>query len=165
MTGIVIPVQGGRTAIVDAIDSDLVDCKWWINANNYGRIGGAIKKTKLAAGKWTNELMHRIVMRRILERDLLKSEEVDHINGNTLDNRRDNLRVANRSQNMRNRGKPTSNTTGYKGVYKRSDVGRWIAAIKVNGKQIHLGYFDTAEDAYDAYLKASVIHHGQFAHE
>lgn len=107
--------------------------------------------------------LHRMILSRKLERDLLPTEFVDHINGNGLDNRRENLRVATPSQNQHNSRKPKNNTSGYKGVYKRGN--KWCAAIAINYKTIFLGYHDTAELAHEAYCKAAIKYHGEFANE
>lgn len=90
----------------------------------------------------------------------------DHINGNGLDNRRCNLRYATRPQNSYNRG-PQSGRP-HKGVYKRSKeklTKPWIAALTVNKKSIHLGYFQTKELACAAYDAAARKYHGEFAYQ
>jgi hypothetical protein len=88
--------------------------------------------------------------------------KVDHINGNTLDNRRSNLRVCTNAENCRNCRKPERNTSGFKGVsLVRPD--RWTAQIRVNSKKIHLGTFLTPEAAYEAYCKAALELHGEFS--
>jgi len=103
--------------------------------------------------------MHREVARRM---GLDLSNEIDHINGDKLDNRRENLRSATRSQNKMNSGKPKNNTSGYKGVcwYKRGN--KWRAQIGINGKLKHLGYFEDKEEAAKAYKKAAEKYHGEF---
>lgn len=92
-------------------------------------------------------------------------DEVDHINNVRHDNRIANLRQATTSQNAMNRLRRSDNKAGYKGVrfYKRT--GRWMASIRVNGKQQHLGYFDTAKQAHIAYKEAARKHHGEFSRE
>ncbi len=105
---------------------------------------------------------HRIVM------DAPSGVCVDHINGDPLDNRRANLRFADKSENARNRGPDADNRSGYKGVYlhqgKRQPVGRpWVASIQVRRKRKHLGCFETAEAAYAAYCEAARELHGEFA--
>lgn len=89
--------------------------------------------------------------------------EVDHINGDILDNRWENLRIATHSQNGKNRGAPSNNTSGYKGVSFHRKNGKWRAAIHSEGKKYHLGYFNSAELASQAYEEAAKIHHGNFA--
>lgn len=85
--------------------------------------------------------------------------EIDHINGLPLDNRFANLRDEPHSVNMRNMVAPNRNsTTGFRGVSPSN--GRWLARIKVHGRQHHLGVFSTPEEAHAAYLRAKAEHHG-----
>ncbi len=92
--------------------------------------------------------MHRL----ILSAD--KTQQVDHINRNGLDNRRDNLRFATPSQNIYNRGLQENNTSGFMGVVWNASANKWQAQIGVNNRLKYLGLFLTKEDAGDAYLKA-----------
>jgi hypothetical protein len=92
-------------------------------------------------------------------------KEVDHINGVTLDNRRENLRVCSHSQNMHNRRlRQKNNKSGYKGVHWLARTKRWVAEIRVNGKSRHLGYFTEKTDAARAYDTAAAECFGEFAH-
>jgi hypothetical protein len=91
------------------------------------------------------------------------SYEVDHKNLNPHDNRWENLRIATRSENGRNRRKQKNNTTGYKGACYDKSRGKYISIIAVNGVQKNLGRFDTAEQAHEAYCKAAAELHGEFA--
>ena len=86
---------------------------------------------------------------------------VDHINGNKLDNRKSNLRMASWSQNCANRGLQKNNTSGFKGVTRIPE--RWRAAIKVNGKDYSLGCFDSREAAAKAYNEAATRFFKEFA--
>ena len=88
---------------------------------------------------------------------------IDHINGTKTDNRFANLREATRSQNMSNRGKLATNTSGFKGVTRRHDEKRWRAQIKVHGKIRNLGRFNTPEEAHAAYGVAAKKYHGEFS--
>ena len=90
-------------------------------------------------------------------------EQIDHIDGNRANNAIENLRPATNSQNQQNRAKQKTNTSGYKGVHWRKDAGKWQAQIAINGKRKHLGYFDTAEQAHEAYCKTAIELHGEFA--
>lgn len=80
---------------------------------------------------------------------------VDHIDGNPLNNAIANLRVVDKRGNAENmRAATSASKTGYLGVYKRGDTGRYAAQIKVAGRRLSLGCFGTAEGAYEAYIKA-----------
>lgn len=81
--------------------------------------------------------------------------DTDHINGNKLDNRRCNLRVATRSQNSANRKKNPKHTSKYKGVHWHNHTKKWKAEIKINGKKKYLGVFISEEDAAAAYDTAA----------
>lgn len=87
---------------------------------------------------------------------------IDHINGDPWDNRITNLRLATNSQNGMNRKTPKTNTSGFKGVTFNRASGKYVAQIKVRSKQIHLGYFGTAEEAHSAYVDAGANVHGDF---
>lgn len=85
---------------------------------------------------------------------------LDHRNGIPGDDRMENLQVATQSKNMWKRKRGRNNTSGYTGVYP-TPSGRYSACIAAHGKQYHLGTFDTAEQANDAYLEAKkVLHEG-----
>lgn len=94
---------------------------------------------------------------------LVTDLDVDHINGDPLDNRKSNLRPATRSQNNANKGLQSNNTSGYKGVSKFKLTGRFQAYIKKQNKRIHLGYFPTPEQAATAYNSAAKELFGEFA--
>jgi hypothetical protein len=89
--------------------------------------------------------------------------DLDHINGDGFDNRIGNLRLATSTQNHGNARTPKHNTSGLKGAYWDKRAGRWLAQIKHQRKQHHLGYFDTAEEAHAAYVEAARRLHGAFA--
>ncbi len=85
--------------------------------------------------------MHRLIM------DCPDGMDVDHINGDGLDNRRENLRIVTRSQNLRNRKTFKNSKSGFKGVIFNPVNGKWKAII-------NLGTFDTSEEAAKAYDEA-----------
>lgn len=145
-----ILIKPGCVALVDPIDADLAQFKWSIS-NGY------------AMRKRCTVVLHRIILERKINRCLLPGELVDHIDGDRLNNRRSNLRVATQSQNQFNRSKPRNNTSGFKGVSWKKSHKSWQAIIKVHGKHIHLGYFDIPEEAHAAYMKAACKYAGQYA--
>jgi hypothetical protein len=87
---------------------------------------------------------------------------IDHINGVKTDNRWSNLREATHSQNLWNRAATRKSVSGLKGVRQKTP-GRWTAEIKKNNVKYHLGTYDTAKLAYDAYIEAAERLHGEFA--
>ncbi len=89
--------------------------------------------------------------------------QVDHKDGNGLNNQQYNLRLATNAQNGRNRGKQHNNTSGYKGVYWNKQDRKWRANIRCDGRIIHLGYFVNSEDAARAYNDAAIKYFGEFA--
>jgi len=107
-------------------------------------------------------LMHRAIIADQLTTD---KPFVDHINGNTLDNRRCNLRSASAADNARNSARPRSsnNIYGYRGIYNPSGSSRWYARISVDMRRIHLGAFGSPHDAARAYNAAAIKYHGEFA--
>ena len=89
--------------------------------------------------------------------------DVDHIDGDKDNNAISNLRQATVSENIRNRGKLSTNTSGVKGVCWNKKLGKWQASITLHRKQISLGYFDSIDDAARAYADAAYRLHGEFA--
>jgi hypothetical protein len=87
------------------------------------------------------------------------SQQLDHRNGDRADDRLANIREATRQENDRNRR--CVNRWGLKGIYRQH--GRWCSRIKFGGRSMHLGMFDTAEEAHAAYCAAAREHFGQFA--
>lgn len=90
-------------------------------------------------------------------------KNLDHINGVPSDNRIANLREASQSQNTANSHLSKANRSGYKGVTWAKGAQRWKAAIMVNYRHKHLGYFDCKQEAALAYKKAATEHFGAFA--
>lgn len=88
---------------------------------------------------------------------------IDHINGDSLDNRIVNLRVVDDFQSAWNKGKLVTNKSGFKGVSLKKKTGKWIAQINYKKRKIHVGTYDTPEEAHKAYCEAAVKLHGEFA--
>lgn len=153
-----IPVGGGRFALIDEADFGLVCAfTWRINSG----FGYAVTRRPRCRATGEKVYMHRLIV------GARPHEHIDHANGDTLDNRRSNLRVCTQSQNLCNRGRTRANRSGFKGVRCKTDRGRrsspWQANIRLDGRQTHLGYFATAEDAARAYDTAALKHYGEFA--
>ncbi len=149
-----IKLTQGKFAIVDDQDYE------WLNQWNwfYGGAGYAIRNITNENGR-TILRMHRLIL------NVPKGMDTDHINFNRLDNRRENLRIATRSQNLYNKVKPRSNTSGFKGVgiRKESKTKPYIAFLSTERKRIYLGYHKTAREAAIAYNKAALKYFGEFA--
>jgi len=90
-------------------------------------------------------------------------ETIDHIDGNTSNNRIENLRKVSLAQNAMNRKIAKNNTSGITGVYFCSTWKRWKAEIKFHSKKVNLGSFDSFEDAVNARLIAEKKYHGEFS--
>lgn len=149
-----VPLTRGYEAIIDAADVPLVEGYSWKAAVDKRRVYAAT-----AIGGRKNVVvirMHRLIM------DAPDGFDVDHIDHNGINNRRHNMRLCTRSENLQNQRMRTDNKSGYKGVsfYKRT--GRWRSYIMVEGKEHHLGYFDSPEGAYAAYCEASKSMHGEY---
>lgn len=158
---ITITLFNGDTTVVDTEDASLAQYRWAISGDLDRRY--AVRYVKGTRNPKKYQILHREVMERVLGRTLNKSEEVDHINGNTLDNRRGNLRLANRFQNAKNRRRDRDSSSGYKGVRFHKASQKWDARITSDGRQIFLGVFDTPEAAHEAYCEAARMYHGEFA--
>ncbi len=156
----VITLTQGQFALIDTEDSDLGFKYRYHAVLKQSGFYAARNSTK---GNRRTIYLHSEILERMIERPLLKGELCDHINGNTLDNRRANLRLATYSQNLRNQKRARHNTSGYKGVGWHKASGKWRAYIQFNGKHISLGYFDTPESAYEAYKKGALEYFGEFS--
>ena len=109
----------------------------------------------------THRLLHRLILLTV------KGKQCDHIDGNTLDTRKFNLRECTQDENLKNRKKPCTNKSGVKGVYWADSLKtpKWLASIKVNNKSYHLGYYDKFEDAVEARKQAEIKYQGEFSRD
>lgn len=156
-----IPLTQGKVALVDDEDFKRVSqYKWhaycpnqWRGSNKYY----AATSTRDACGKNIIIPMHRFLI------GANEGLEVDHINLNTLDNRKSNLRQATRLQNSQNSSMKRTNTSGFKGASYDIRAKRWKSKIGYMGNQISIGYYETPELAARAYDAKAKELFGEFA--
>ncbi len=98
--------------------------------------------------------LHRIIWVYMFS-TIPKNFHIDHTNGNKTDNRLSNLRLVTNKQNQENRPAPINSSSGYRGVTWHKSYKKWMARICSNKKRITIGFFDTSEEAYEAYKKAA----------
>jgi hypothetical protein len=146
----------GYCALISPEDADFVG-RW-----NWAALVPRSKKVNAVRREnWSGSFyyMHREIMAAA------DGLDVDHINADTLDNRRQNLRVCSHKDNSRNKrmGASLPKTSPYRGVWTQPTRKTWQASIRVDYKTIHLGGFASAEDAARAYDAAALEHFGEFA--
>jgi len=147
-----IALTQGKFALVDEDDFEwLNQWKWFCN------MGYARRKAKTVNGGRQTIHMHREILRSP------PKSSGDHINGNTLDNRKINLRESSVIENCRNRRLNKNNSSGFKGVYFDYESGKWKAQIGVFPKRINLGRYLSATDAAEVYDIAAFHLYGDFA--
>lgn len=130
----IIPLTQGKSTIIDDDYGYLSKYKW------HYRHGYAMRREQ---GKFL--YMHRIII------NTPSNMFTDHINGNTLDNRKDNLRICTKSENNRNRGMGRNNKSGLKGVTWHKYDKKWQAQITIDNKNIYLGKFVDKFEAFEVY--------------
>lgn len=151
-----IPLTKGKFAIVDDEDYESLIGFNWKDSRGYAVFRSYEGKKPNGITKWGKTIMmHRIII------NAPEGSDVDHINRNTLDNRKCNLRICTRSQNMGNQRAQEGKTSKYKGVYW--DRKWWRAAIQCNGIGKKLGYYTKEIDAAKAYNEAALKLFGEFA--
>lgn len=153
-----IRLTQNKVAIVDDDDFELLN-KWKWFASEGGNTAYAKRRMWFTDGRKRIIGMHRLLMGIHFGIE----KQIDHINGDGLDNRRCNLRIASKAENVRNKGKLRNNTSGYKGVAWHDRAQKWQAGIKKNNKRIYLGLFHSKRLAALAYNEAALKHHGKFA--
>lgn len=131
-------------ALIDKEDLEKVkNYKWCKDVNNY------VKNSQ-------HKYLHRIIMNEY-------DQYIDHINGNTLDNRKSNLRICSNADNLKNRTHlPSNNTSGIIGVRFRKDRNKWYAEIQCDKIKYNLGSYEKKEDAIKARLEAELKYFGKY---
>lgn len=150
-------IHGVHVVYYDEQDQDLINGHNWV-------IHKADRTFYVRATLWDKELkkskyayMHRLII------NAMKGQQVDHKDRNGLNNKRNNLRLCNNSQNNANKPAKTTNKTGYRGVHFNKIRKRYMAYLFINGKRIFGGYFKKVEDAAIKYNELSLKYHGEFA--
>lgn len=146
-----IQLTKGKEAIIDDSMFDVVSSySWHTTSKGYARHDYVKNNVRGSI------YMHRMII------SAKSKEQVDHINGDKLDNRKENLRICTPSQNCANRKVKITSKSGYKGVHK-SKGKYWTAYIGINKKVLYLGSFEDKDAAAMAYNKAALEHHGSYA--
>ncbi len=150
-----IPLTQGKFALVDDEDfKELSKYKWHVTRNRQILYAGMSVRNKTAQ---RHIRMHRFIM------NAPEGQEIDHKDGDGLNNRKSNLRFCTHSQNAYNQKKRRGTSSQYKGVYFNKDHGKWHARISIEGKRKSLGYFDLEIEAGIAYADAAEDVYGEFA--
>lgn len=123
---------------------------WKVNSDGYAVCGKSPDR---------NMLMHRVIT------DCPDNMQVDHINGEKLDNTRENLRIVTAHQNSMNRRINSNSNTGYKGVYWHKRDKKFVVVVKFHGKKYFSGRFNNAEEAHEAYMRKSKELFGDYAND
>jgi hypothetical protein len=144
-----IKLTQNKYALVD--DGDF----GWLNQFKWCVVQGKYAHRNVGGGKWIR--MHRLIMKAP------SGTSVDHINGNTLDNRRSNLRLCSHRENTKNMQLSRANSTGIKDVYWDTSRGRWAVQIMSDGKKYYGGRFVNLKSAVVSRDKLIKQLHGSFA--
>lgn len=140
----------GKVALVDDEDYEfLIRWPWRYQSKGY-----AVGSMGVASAAF---LMHRVILKA------QKGQQIDHINHDKLDNRKQNLRFCNNGQNHMNIKKYANKTSKYKGVWWNRERGKWQTDIKLNKKKRYVGRFESEERAAQAYNVAAMKLFGDFA--
>lgn len=153
-----VPLTQGKVALVDDEDFDRVmTLKWCVYRGGKDSPRWYAKHDFWNGGDQYSELMHRFILGDY------SSPDIDHKDKDGLNNQKENLRPATRSQNNANSRLRSDNTSGYKGVSWHAQRGKWASWIWANGMGVYLGIFVSPIDAAKAYDRAAKEWFGDFA--
>ncbi len=145
-------ITNGLSVIIDKCDEGLSCQKSWFAVKKdhmFYAVSNIYDRNLSSKCKTRRVYFHRYILG-----DIPKGMVVDHINGNSLDNRRENLRIVKQQQNRRNLGGASTNSkSGVRGVHWHKQRCKWAASIRHNGKNISLGLYDDIEKAREARIK------------
>lgn len=155
---LLVPLTRGLFAIIDEADGDAVR-GWNWSAHRGHKVDYAIRMFR-SGGRLRHCSLHAFLWRLW---GMPTAPEIDHRDGDGLNNRRDNLRAATSSQQKQNTRRRSDNTSGFKGVSRAGrNRDRWRASIQVDGRQTQLGTFSDPAAAADAYAMAAAKNFGEF---
>lgn len=146
-----IPLTQGKIALIDDEDYErIIQYHWYADKHGY---------TYYARRSFNNkhDYLHRFIM------NAKPGEQIDHLDGNGLNDQKYNLRIVNNSQNHMNSKKHLDGLNKYKGISWNKRKKKWVATICLNYKHIHLGFFINELDAARAYDEAAKKYHGEYA--
>lgn len=152
-----IPLTQGKFTLVDDEDYEYLNqFKWFAMAN--GNNFYATRKVR------NNKIQRNVYMHRLILSVTDTKHVIDHIDHNSLNNQKSNLRIASHIENCKNRKPKKGGGSKYLGVYYfKAKTPRWQASMTVNKKSIYIGLFKSEDEAALAYNEAATKHHGQFA--
>lgn len=150
------------TTVGDDDYDELSQYKWCASKASMRGPYYAERYTRQIEGKKRKVRMHRAIWERH-NFEIQSGYEIDHIDGDSLNNRRCNLRLCTHAQNLRNSKRRKDNISGFRGISLNRRSHKWQATITVDGKTIYLGLSDSPEVVAQIYNAAAKKYHGEFA--
>lgn len=144
--------SNGYKILISDEDVELTKFSWYAKLDSKGQ------RYADRGANFSTRLLHRVIT------NCPKGLTVDHVNLNTLDNRKENLRICTAAENNRNKGKKKGkHSSKYVGVSWAKEMKKWYASLKHSGKSYNLGYFSEETEAAKAYDKKAKELYGVFA--